>query len=266
MRTGGAIAVAVAGLSLLPPIPGSAQAATPLHFEAASVKMPEDQSMFQTGPKRTVGRLRWTTQMAYLLGYAYHMEWWRISGDTPGFGSIYQIEATFDPKATDDQVRLMMQSLLSDRFQMTFHRMTKEVDGFALTVAKDRPKMREANAGDVPALPEWMRGPGADPADMEAAAIATLQSKGVGAITGRSATMMQFSETLQRLLSTAVLDLTGLSRKYYFGFRYAMDADPDIPYPNLVGAIKELGLRLDKRNVPVEMLVVDHMAKIPTEN
>jgi uncharacterized protein (TIGR03435 family) len=254
-------------MALLHPIPGRAQAATPLHFEAASVKMlPEDQGVFQTRPQRTVGRLRWTTQMAYLLGFAYRMEWWRISGETPGFGSIYQIEATFDPKATDDQVRMMMQSLLVDRFQMTFHRVTKEVDGYALTVAKDGPKMQEAREGEVPALPEWMSGPGANPAAMEESVVATSLAKGAGAITGRRAIMLQLTETLQRLLSTAVLDLTGLSAKYYFGFQYAVDADPDIPYPNLFGAIKDLGLRLEKRKGPVEVLVVDHMARIPTEN
>jgi hypothetical protein len=97
------------------------QTAAPLQFDVASVKMAANQDALETRPKQSVGRFRWTTQLMYLLGYAYRMEWWRISGDTSG-GSIYEIEATTDPKATDDQVRLMLQSLLTDRFKMVVHR------------------------------------------------------------------------------------------------------------------------------------------------
>lgn len=235
-------------------------------FEAASVKLAADQGLLSTRPTRTVGRFRWTTQMAYLLGYAYHLEWWRISGDTPGFGSVYQIEATADPKATEDQVRLMLQSLLTDRFKMVLHRVTREVDGYALTVAKGGPKLQEAKEGEVPTLPDWLQTPSADSAVMEGSVMATIPAQGVGAIAGRRVTMLQLTETLQRLLNTAVFEQTGLSAKYYFGFRYAMDADPDIPYSNLFGAFKDLGLRLEKSKGPVEMLVVDRMEKLPTEN
>src|SRR5689334_14110999 len=119
-------------------------------FEVASVKLlPEDQGVFGTRPQRLPGRFRWTTQLAYLVGYAYHTEWWRISGDTPGWGSIYQVEATHDPKASEDQVRVMLQALLADRFQMKIHRVTKEVDGYALSLAKDGSKMQEAKEGEI---------------------------------------------------------------------------------------------------------------------
>src|SRR3954453_18471544 len=65
---------------------------TPLRFEAASVKLSTDQRILETRPRRTIGRFRWKTQFLYLLGYAYDMEWWRIS-DAPdtspvSFGSI----------------------------------------------------------------------------------------------------------------------------------------------------------------------------------
>jgi bla regulator protein BlaR1 len=242
------------------------QTAAPLQFDIASLKMAPNQDVLETKPKRSVGRFRWTTQLAYLLGYAYNLEWWRILGDIPGFGSIYEIEATTDPKATRDQVRLMLQSLLIERFKMTVHRVTKDADGYALTVAKGGPKMQEAKEGEVPALPDWMRGPSADPASMEELVAPTLQARGIGAITGRRVTMLQLTETLQRLLNTAVLDQTGLSGQYYFAFRYAAEDDPDVPYQSLFGAIKELGLKLEKHKGPVEMLVVDHIEKIPTEN
>ena len=68
------------------------------------------------------------------------------------------------------------------------------------------------------------------------------------------------------MLSTAVIDQTGLSGKYYFELRYAWQDDPNVPYPNLFGAVRDLGLRLEKHKGPVEILVVEHIEKLPTEN
>jgi uncharacterized protein (TIGR03435 family) len=83
-------------------------------FEVASVKPGGD--VFSTRPDHSLGRIRWTTQLAYLIGYAYRLDFSRVSG--PHLGSVYAVEATFDPRTTEDQVRLMFQSLLADRFRM----------------------------------------------------------------------------------------------------------------------------------------------------
>jgi uncharacterized protein (TIGR03435 family) len=107
----------------------------------------------------------------------------------------------------------------------------------------------EAQEGEVPALLEWSRNPSADPAAFEERVVATLPTVGVGAITGRRVTMLQFTETLQRLLGTSVLDQTMLHGKYYFAFRYATEEATDSGLPNLSGAIRELGLRLERHKV-----------------
>jgi uncharacterized protein (TIGR03435 family) len=242
-----------------------AQPARP-HFDVASVKMPADQDVFQARPTRTPGRFRWTTQLCYLMGYAWHTEWWRISGDLPGFGDIYQVEATHDPKATEDDIRLMLQSLLIDRFKMKFHPAPKLVDGYALSVANDGPKMQEAKDDEIAPLPDYMRGPNTDAAGMEGRVIVLLTDKGVGILAGRRVTMLELTEALQRQLDTAVLDRTGLPARYYFAVRYATENDPDIPYPTLAGALKDLGLRLEKHKGPAEMIVIDHLERIPVEN
>lgn len=237
----------------------------PPSFDVASVKLAVNQDLLESRPNRSVGRFRWTTQLAYLVSYAYDMPWARISGDTSGWGAIYEVDATSNPKATEAEVRLMLQSLLLDRFKMVVHRVTKDADGYALLVAKGGPKMQAAKEGEMPALPEWMRGPAADPAGMEGLVVGTMPERAVGSITGRRVTMLQLTETLQRMLNTAVVDQTGLSGKYYFGFRYAKEDDPDIPYPSLAGAIAELGLKLEKYKGPVEMLVIDHTER-PSDN
>lgn len=228
----------------------------PLRFEVASVKFPTDQSILESRPRRTVGRFRWKTQLIYLLGYAYRMEWWRISerpsSGSVSFGSIYEVEATTGPDATEDQERLMLQTLLIERFKMVAHRETKDaVQGYALTVAKDGPKMRavtEERASDDPALSDgWVS--------------AHVPSQGVVVIEGQRATMLQFTENLQHLLSTSVLNQTGLTGKYNFQVEFATGDDPS-DYTAAVAAVKQLGLKLEKYKGPVEFLVIDHLDKL----
>jgi uncharacterized protein (TIGR03435 family) len=233
--------------------------AAPMRFEVASVKFPTDQSILESRPRRNVGRFRWKTQLMYLLGYAYRMEWWRISekpaSGSVSLGSIYEIEATTGPDATEDQERLMLQTLLIERFRMVAHRETKDaVQGYALTVAKDGPKIwavTEEKASDDPAVSDgWVSAHG--------------PSQGVIAIEGQRATMLQFTENLQRLLSTSVLDQTGLTGKYNFQVEFARGDDPS-DYTAVVAAVKQLGLKLEKYKGPVEFLVIDHLDKL-TEN
>jgi uncharacterized protein (TIGR03435 family) len=263
------LAVAAVGgplaIGLTHPVKMGAQTAAPLRFDVASVKVSTDQDVLSTRLSRSGGRIRWSTQLLYLIGYAYHIEWWRISPEIPGSGRIYDVEATTDPSATDSQLRLMFQALLADRFKMAVHRVTKDVDGYALTPAKNGPKMQEAKEGEMPPLPEWVHH--TDPAGMEDLVVAHLLTQGVGAITGRRVTMLQFTEELQRLLGTAVFDQTGLTGKYYFALLYATgDSPPEAPVSDLFSAVKQLGLKLEKHKGPVEVLVVDHIEKTPTEN
>jgi hypothetical protein len=59
------------------------QTAAPLAFDVASVK-PVAQPWLQVAPQRSGGRITWTTDLHYLVGYAYHLQDWRISGPAPG--------------------------------------------------------------------------------------------------------------------------------------------------------------------------------------
>ena len=258
------IAAAAIPLSIGLTHPASMRAQSPLaaaqtRFDAASVKVPADQSILETRPRRTIGRFRWKTQLMYLLGYAYHMEWWRISekptSGSVSLGSIYEIEATTGPDTTEDQERLMLQTLLIERFKMVSHREMKDaVQGYALTVTKDGPRMeavKEEKASDDPTISDgWVSAHG--------------PSQGIIAIEGQRATMLQFTETLQRLLSASVLDQTGLAGKYNFEVQFERGDDPS-DYTAAVAAVRQLGLKLDKYKGPVEFLVIDHLDKL-TEN
>jgi uncharacterized protein (TIGR03435 family) len=242
------------------------QTASKPQFELASIKQGGD--TFSTRPQRLVGRIRWTTQLSYLIGYAYRLDFSHVDGN--GVDSIYSLEAIFDPAATDDQIRLMIQSLLTDRFKMRAHRVTTETDGLALLIGKGGLKIREAKADDeAPPLPDGFRD--ASPSlRAESFISALLHEHSVVEIIGRRVSMAQLAETLQRSNGTPVWDRTGLTGNYYFAFRYSQDLSPDLDtqasYPSLSAALQQnLGLEMKKQKGPVETLVVDHIEP-PSEN
>ncbi len=242
-----------------------AQAQPEASFEVASVK-PVAGDIIATKPTRTGGKITWTSDLGYFVSYAWNLPFPFISGAIPR-ASVFRLDATFDPAATDDQVRLMFQSLLKDRFKTVAHRVTKEGDGYALSPGKNGFKIKEAKPGDPPPpLPEWYGG--VSVAGAEGNISATSPERGVVAITGRRVSMASLVETLKHQLGgKMVWDQTGVMGDYYFAFRYAQDDNPESDAPSLAAALREnLGLELKKQKGPVEMLVVDKMEKEPTEN
>jgi uncharacterized protein (TIGR03435 family) len=245
---------------------GAAAARCQPTFDVASVK-PSSQDWLMVAPQRTGGRIVWTTDLQYLIGYAYRLPVKRILGAVPGSELLYSIEAKTSADATDDQVRRMFQALLAERFRMAVHWESKEVEGYALSPGKRESKMKEARAGeDPPPLPEWFQGK-VTAAELEGRTVALSDVRGARAISGRGVTMAQFCQSLERVLNTFVTDGTGLQGRYYFAFRYADDGTADTEAPSLFTAVQEtMGLKLEKRRGPIQMLVVDHIEKAPTEN
>lgn len=218
----------------------------PPRFEVASIKPGGDE--FSTRPERLHGRFRWTTQLMYLIGYAYRLDFSRVSCSNGG--DTYVIEATFDPAATDDQVRSMVQSLLADRFKMRSHRVTTEADGYALSIGKGGPKVTEAKPPEA--------APSATGDDSFIAAI--TPEAGVTEINAHRVPLSRLAETLHRVIGLPVWDRTGLSKDYDFAFRYRQDLSADVAtdVPSLTAALQDdLGIRLHKEKGPVETLIVD---------
>ena len=245
MPAGRLIGVVVA-LTCVPT--GSAQSR--LSFDIASVKVSAG-SLLMTAPQRAGGRIRWTTDLHHLISYAYRIPMQRISGEFPKKAPIYTIEATTDPATTDDQVRLMFQSLLADRFKLALHRESKETVGYALSVAKKGLKIHEAKAED----------------DVRGSVAATLESKTVGKIVSKKGTMSQLCAAVAIFLHTFVLDETGLQGVYDFEIAFAHENAADSEAGPLFRVIQdELGLTLEKRKGAIESLVVDHLESVPIEN
>jgi uncharacterized protein (TIGR03435 family) len=242
------------------------QTSPPLSFEVASVKEVE-QPWLEIAPKRVGGRITWTTDLWFLIGYAYSLPRYRISGPIPGSDHIYQFEAKTSADTTDDQVRLMFQSLLAERFKMTAHRVTKDGDGYLLSIGKGGLKIKEVKPGDPPPpMPEWFSK--VAPAQLEGKVVSTAPQTGIVAITARRVAMSKVSDALGRLLQTPVLDETGLKGEYYFALRYAReDAPADVDALPLFETVqRDLGLKLERHKGPIEVLVVDRIERIPTGN
>jgi len=161
----------------------------------------------------------------------------------------FEVTGKAAPVTPDDQLRLMLQTLLKERFQMTLHFEQREMTHYELVIGKNGPKLKESTVG-----------PG--------------QATGTARLDGIRSNRMQMNRLaalLSRTTRMPVLDKTGLTGFYQFDLRYANEVSPaaeEIPAgPSIFTAVQEqLGLKLESKKGPVEVLVVDHAERIPAEN
>jgi uncharacterized protein (TIGR03435 family) len=181
---------------------------------------------------------------------------------------LYTLEATMDPNTTEDQVRLMLQTLLTERFKIVSHWETRSCSGYQLAVERNGSKLKTATAaGEVPPMPEYSKN--RPPAAFEGRIITEGWGPGIHGIMGRGVSMQQLADEISKELGTCITDQTGLTGKYYFGFQYASVLQPveNANSPSIFTAVKdELGLRLEKQKGTAEILVLDHYQRKPAEN
>jgi bla regulator protein BlaR1 len=237
-------------------------------FEVASIK-PGDPDNPQLKLFMVPGGRLVTTNVPILalLGFAYDLRNHQISGIPKSLDSArFTIEAkapeaNSPPPSSEGALRfrLMLQSLLADRFKLVVHRETREEQIYELVVDKGGSKMKEAvDVEDAP------RG---------------IQGGGRGQLQGMAAPMQLLVNVFSQQLGHSVIDKTGLSGKYDFTLKWTPDPSagppppgapagppPDPNGPSLFTAVQEqLGLKLQSTKGPVEILVVDHVER-PSEN
>lgn len=161
----------------------------------------------------------------------------------------YDIVAKALPDAPREQILQMMQALLTERFKLALHREKKELAYYALVVAKGGSKMHEASDAPVSATPAI---------------------QGQLRIVSNSMPMSTVATLLSRYMRAFVVDQTGLKGPFEVKLVWTPDDRPvadDERGPSVFTAVGEqLGLRLESRKGPMEVLVVDHAEKTPTEN
>jgi uncharacterized protein (TIGR03435 family) len=262
------LAVGLADASLCQPAPAKPT------FDVVSVRFIPDGSPFTPGfslnPRRANGQFSWTTTLGFLSRYAYRLPGWRITWINSEWAeqSFYRIAATMDAATSEDDVRLMLQQVLTDRFQMVTRKETKELPGYALVTAKNGPKLAvAANEGEFPPMPQYLASK--SPAAFEGQIFTSAEGPGASAITGRGVPLSKLTDALSEALGVFVVDRTALNGRYYFGFRFA-DYNRPVPAvdaPSIFSALQdEHGLKLESQKGPVEVLIITHVEKIPTEN
>ncbi len=148
-----------------------------------------------------------------------------------------------------DQQRQALLTLLSERFNMRFHRASRISSVYVLSAAKDGPRLKESKR--VTGHELHMFNP-LEPGNMES----------------HSTYMWQLIDELERQLNCIVEDDTGLNGTYDYRLEWTPDdrAAAEMTGPSLFTALKEqLGLKLEMQKRPVEVVVIDHIER-PSAN
>jgi uncharacterized protein (TIGR03435 family) len=237
-------------------------------FDVASIKPSQERGMMYV---RAVpgGRLLVNAPARLMLMNAYGLQFSQLAGAPDWLSSeIWSVDARAEGNRTRDELMLMLQSLLEERFHLKVHRESREMPAYALTVAKNGPKLpvpkEGACATPVPGQPE----PAAPPCGRVRI---SMGPQGV-LMEGGSAAMSELARVLAIPLSRPVVDRTALSGAYDIRLQFADDgpgatpAPADAPNPGIFTAIQEqLGLKLESAKAPVDVLVIDHIDR-PTAN
>lgn len=280
---------------------GQAPADTKPTFEVASVKAstPPGPGVRRRvgcdgGPGRGDPGLLTCTNMSSinLVTMAYDLPRYQVSYPDWMESASFDISAKIPPGTTKEQLRLMEQDLLVERFKLTFHHDKKEMQLFELTVGKSGAKLKESVEQPAPkdgeatppapsGPPKWTVGSDGFPV-LPPGTNMMVMMNGRARMQQTGETMEAFARFLSAQLARPVTDSTGLKGKYDIGLSWAPDgmrmaaappdgsaggaADVAEPLPTLIQAVQSLGLRLEQKKGTVDMLVVEHMEKTPAEN
>jgi uncharacterized protein (TIGR03435 family) len=186
------------------------------------------------------------------IEWAYRVQDSQVSGPDWLGTQRFDIVAKTATAAQESQLRVMLQALITDRFKVALHRESKTMAGYALVVGKNGPKLRSSEAETEPELRGQLR----------------AEAHGYS--------MQGLAELLSMALRTYVVDMTGLEGRFDFTIDISPFFSVDTPVIRNEATVvmasvferaleQQLGLKLDARKIPVEVLVIDHAEK-PSEN
>lgn len=242
-----------------------AQQAERPSFEVASIKPGDPNERRVSLFIQPGGKLSTTNaSLQMMIGFAYDVRNHQIAGGPNWLDSAkFNVEAKAPSSSIEIppgpegavQLRLMLQSLLAERFKLVVHRETRQQQVYDLVIDKGGTKMKDSNVA-----PGQQQGIGGRP----------------GEITGTAAPVPLLVNFLSQQLGRSVIDKTSLTGKYDFTLKWMPDpgtaagpragddvAPPvDTSGPSIFTAVQtDLGLKLQSAKGPVEMLVIDSAEK-----
>jgi uncharacterized protein (TIGR03435 family) len=172
----------------------------------------------------------------------------------------YDMVAKARANASQDELRIMMLHLLEERFHLQWHAETRVMNAYVLTQSKKGIKLQT----DTPPTE----------ADATQCALTGIVSRKLSC---RHITIAEIAKRMPlwspEYVQTLVLDKTGVEGVYQFELEFnprSIVTNPDwanitpISMPDAMEV--RLGLRLENQKVPVPVIVVDHLDRVPSEN
>src|SRR5271157_23667 len=238
-------------------------------FEAASVKPSPPAPVSDGRPMPVYGVPRMPDPSLFMCDYctlsnlvmaAYRIQAFQLVA--PGWmdSERFSVNARVPAGTTAEQLLLMQQNLLAERFKLTCHHEAKDMTRFELQVAKGGPRLK-ASVGE-PALGAGRPQSG------------TISPQGLVTMGHSDMSMAELAAILSRQVHAPVMDGAGLQGKFDFTLSWM---DRDAPFvsapadddagPTIFYALQaQLGLRLEQKKGLVDRLVIDHAEKVPTGN
>ena len=184
-----------------------------------------------------------------LIRIAWQLKDYQVAGPSWMASSKFEIVANMPAGSDRSQAPAMLQALLESRFHLQWHMEKRQLPVYALVVVKGGAKLSPA------AGPPNKRGGNA------------WIDSGVGHLRASNSPVAALADLLTKVADRPVIDATGLSEIYDFDLTYAGLTDtPSEAAPSLTAALASIGLRLEKRDVPMDVLVVDRAETVPTGN
>jgi uncharacterized protein (TIGR03435 family) len=266
-------------------------------FEVASIKPAAADEFNRVGAGVHID----SSQVSYnfyslndLIRVAYRVFNYQISGPDWTRSERFDVVAKLPDGATRREIAGMLQNLLEDRFQLRSHRESRDFPVYALVVAKGGLKMQESAPDSAPEVQSNGR------TGFSVAAVSRpggTTDLGDGSyfryadnrLEGRKMRLGRIVNVLTPFMDRPVIDMTNVKGNYDFvlelstedframGIRSAIAAGVPLPPQaiqmaeaasgdSLFNALEKLGLKLESRKAPVEVLVIDHASKMPSEN
>lgn len=213
-----------------------------VQFEVASIRPSESprKPSITTSPGALTMR---NSSLSDCVRWAYGVMDYQISANEAWMtGQQFDISAKTGHASTDAELKTMLQGLLADRFKLVFHRQSKEMAVMTMSLGKNMNKLHES--------------PGEGESSLE-----TPNDVAVG----KHASMADLAQLASSALRIPVIDQTGLTGRYDFTIdtRPYMNNDAPVDRPALLISILqgELGLKVESKKLPIDMLVIDHAEK-----
>jgi uncharacterized protein (TIGR03435 family) len=229
-------------------------------FEAASIK-PSSPGRVGGGMNISPGRIKiMNSSLKFCIQMAWNVKDFQVSGANGWMDTErYDIDAVAAVRFKEGEYRVMLQALLTERFGLAIHRETQERPGYALVVGRGGPK-----------LP-----PPGETRDI----LFSRTASGDTTLTARNASVGELAQGLASTLGATVIDRTGIEGRFDVSMQWTPDATsepmrsksgmplppptPDaVPGPGIFTVLQDrLGLKLEARKMPVEVIVIDRASR-----